>query len=174
MSNGKFRDKLMNGSGIFVLIRSTVSSQIASWIDLGLAFVLFAFAGFYPWLSTALGALAGGIVNCYINYKYTFHASDCNYKVVAVKYTMVWCGSLFLNSAGTELVYLLIKDWSWLRDYWHFTNDGCFAAARLSVSFIVSVFWNFLLQSQFVYVRNRFDHHAERLFNKMKIRKAAK
>ena len=163
----KTKDRFLNDSGIFMFLRSSVSSQIASWLDMGVAFVLFAFAGFYPWISTAVGAIAGGVVNCCINYRFTFHAGACSYKAVAVKYAIVWVGSLVLNTAGTSLVYEILKHWTWLETTAGFTPDGCFAAARLGVSLVVSVFWNYLLQRSFVYVPRKFDAGAVRFVDNM-------
>ncbi len=108
-------DKLLNSNSLFTtFLRSAVSSQTASWVDLGLCFALFAWVGMAAWASTALGAVAGGIVNCIINYKFTFHADGCSWRAVVVKYTLIWFGSLLLNTFGTQLLYDLIKDCDWL------------------------------------------------------------
>ena len=46
-----------------------------------------------------------------------------------------------------------------------FKPNGYYAAARLSVSLIVSIFWNFLMQKNFVYRHTGFDPHAIRFVN---------
>jgi len=43
-----------------------------------------------------------------------------------------------------------------------FKPNGYYAAARLSVSLIVSIFWNFLMHKNFVYRHNRIDPYAIR------------
>ena len=152
--------KIMNSDQlVFTFIRSAGAAQFASWLDLGTAFVLFAFADFAPWLSTAIGAFVGGIINCVLNYKFTFHQNHSPWKAVIVKYALVWIGSLLLNSFGTELLYYGLKQWKWLENI-GFKPDGYFAAARLTVSGIVSLGWNFLLQKNFVYRNNNFDKYA--------------
>ncbi len=156
-------DKLLKSDNIvFTYLRSIVSSQSASWIDMGLGFVLFAWVGLLPWLATAIGAVVGGTVNCIINYRFTFRASGCDWRAVVVKYAMVWLGSLALNSYGTQAVYALVSNWHWLETI-GFRPDGYFAAARLFVSLMVSWFWNFALQRYFVYRPRRFDHFAVNL-----------
>lgn len=155
---------------LYTFLRSGVSSQTAGWCDLLLCFALFHWAGMQPWSATALGAVFGGVVNCIINYKFTFHASNCSWKAVIVKYTMVWMGSLLLNSVGTELLYRWISTWQWLDDM-GFKPDGYLAAARLTVSLIVSWFWNFVLQRYFVYRPVPFDRHAIRFVNLLLHRK---
>lgn len=157
---------LHSDSVVFTFIRSIASSQAASWVDLGLGFMLFAWIGLEPWLATAIGAVAGGVVNCLINYRFTFHAQDCPLKAVVVKYAMVWCGSLSLNAFGTQGLYRLLEQWTWLESI-GFRPDGYYAAARLTVSLLVSWFWNFLLQRIFVYRSHpRFDGLIINLFNR--------
>lgn len=158
----KITNQLLNGGDIVsTFLRSSVSSQIASWIDMGIGFMFFAFVHLAPWISTAIGAVCGGIVNCCINYRFTFHATDIPVKAVAVKYSMVWLGSLLLNVYGTQILYELLNKFSLLEQL-GFRPNGYYAAARLSVSLIVSIFWNFMMQKSFVYRSNRIDHHAIR------------
>lgn len=163
----KVTDKFVNDPGLIItFLRSSVSSQVASWIDLGISFVLFAWCHLFPWLATAIGAICGGIVNCAINYRFTFHAADVPVKAVVVKYALVWTGSLLLNMWGTQLLYELLSHLTFLEEY-GFTRNGFYAAARLSVSLIVSIFWNFLMQKNFVYRPTRFDPTAVRIVDKI-------
>ena len=156
----KIGDNLLNSNSlVFTFIRSIGASQAASWVDLGTGFVLFAFAHFSPWISTAIGAIAGGIINCIINYKFTFHATGVPWKAVMVKYAMVWIGSILLNSFGTQFVYYILQHWDWLETV-GFRRDGYYAAARLGVSLLVSWGWNFVLQRNFVYKNRKFDSFA--------------
>lgn len=141
---------LHNNSLIFTYLRSIVSSQVAGWADMLIGIVLFSLAGIPAFWSTAIGALCGGIINCIINYRFTFNVPDVDWRAVIVKYALVWLGSLMLNSYGTTAIHNLLMSWEWLRDL-GFTNDGCYAAARLFVSLMVSWFWNFALQRYFVY-----------------------
>lgn len=127
-------------------------------------FALFAWCALTPFLSTMIGAFVGGVLNCYINYKFTFHAFDCPWRAVIVKFALVWLGSMLLNSFGTQIVYYAIDGWQWLIDI-GFKRDGFYAAARLFVAFIVSVFWNFQLQRYFVYRTRSFDRYAIIFFN---------
>lgn len=141
---------------VFTFLRSIVSSQAASWIDVISGFLLFAFLGFSPFLSAALGAIAGGVVNCIINYRFTFHAEGCSRKAVGIKYTLVWIGSVLLNSFGTDGVYDFLQEWR-ISETLGLTPQGCYAVARLVVSLVVSLLWNFALQRVFVYRKTAFD-----------------
>lgn len=153
----------------FSFLRAAVSSQTASWVDLFVGFALFAWMGMQPWLATAIGAVCGGVINCIINFKFTFHADGMSWKAVAVKYFMVWIGSVLLNSFGTEALYYLFNHWSWLETI-GFRPDGYYAAARLITSLLVSWFWNFLLQRYFVYRVNRFDNTAIKFIDFFKLK----
>ena len=72
----KAKDKLVSGGGIFTLVRSSISSQISSWVDMGTSFVFFAWVFFAlddfwrSMLSVAVGAAFGGVVNCCLNYRF--------------------------------------------------------------------------------------------------------
>ncbi len=166
----KAKDKLIDGGGIFTFLRSSISSQIASWIDMGVSFIFFAWV-FLPldsflrsMLSVAVGAVCGGVVNCCINYRFTFHAQGQPVKAVAFKYALVWIGSLLLNMYGTTFFGTLLSKWEFLLNM-GFTPDGIFATSRLLVSLIVSLAWNFVLQRNFVYRASAFDPYAIRIVN---------
>ena len=162
---GKLGQKTIHSDKlVFTFLRSIVSSQCASWVDMGIGFVLFAWVGFSPAFATAIGALCGGIVNCIINYKFTFHAEGVDWRAVMVKYALVWLGSMLLNTFGTGAVYYLLCNWEWLESI-GFKRDGFYAAARLFVSLIVSWFWNFPMQKFFVYTTTGFDSAAVFFFN---------
>ncbi|MDE6402844.1 MAG: hypothetical protein K2K86_03435, partial [Muribaculaceae bacterium] len=59
----KIAQKFVYGGGIFTFIRSSLSSQLASWIDMGSSIGLVAL-GISEWVATPVGAVLGGIVNC--------------------------------------------------------------------------------------------------------------
>ncbi len=163
----RLASKIINGGGWFTFIRSSISSQIASWTDMAVSNLFFALilTGLDPFyrsnIAVCIGAVAGGIINCCINYRFTFHAQGQSVKAVAVKYVMVWTGSLLLNMYGTTGVTALLSSWTWLADI-GFKTDGFFAVARLLVSLIVSLAWNFVLQRNFVYRAGPFDRYAIR------------
>jgi putative flippase GtrA len=166
MSNVKTAlSKIYKGNSLIsTFLRSIVSSQLASWIDMGTGFLIFALFKLAPWFCTAIGAVAGGIVNCVVNYKFTFRADGVSWKAVIIKYCMVWTGSIVFNSGGTQLLYQLMNDWTWLETI-GFRPDGYYAVARVVVSLLVSWFWNFAMQRSFVYRTTSFDPYAIRMMD---------
>lgn len=161
-----FKDKLLHNDGFFfTLLRSSVSSQLCGWIDTITSFLVFSFLHLSAWLSTAIGAFVGGIFNCIINYKFTFHAKGVEWRTALTKFAFVWTGSLLLNSFGTQVVYSLVRDWHWLQEATSISNDGTFLAARLFVALSVSLCWNFLLQRNFVFKTTPVDKYINKVLD---------
>lgn len=159
-----FKDFATSKSLVFTFLRSGISAQVCGLIDFIVSFVMFAWIGFKPIYATAIGALVGGICNAIVNFKFTYKDDESPWKAVAVKFTMVWIGSALLNSFGTEAIYWVLNQWHWLEKI-GFKPDGYFTVARLSMSGIVSLCWNFLLQRNFVYHCVPFDKTAVKIFD---------
>ena len=164
------RNKVVHGGGFFTLLRSGIAAQLGSWSDMGTRFLLFTFVfvGLSPFyrsnISVACGAFVGGIVNGFVNYRFTFHVTNQNVKVLIIKYILVWAGSLLLNMYGTTFMSMFMAKSDWLIRL-GFKPAGIFAAATLLVSLIVSLGWNFVLQRNFVYRPTSFDRYALALVN---------
>ena len=158
------------GRGIFLFLKASVSSQIASWVDMGLSNVLFSvvnltmYDGFF---AKAIGAATGGVINCCINYKWTFRPEGCSKRTVAVKYAMVWIGSLLLNSFGTAFVTGFVSEIPVLTE-WGISKDTVFFVAQLAVSLVVSICWNFMLQRYFVFNNVDIKGRVEKVTKKIK------
>ena len=153
---------LKSNSLIITYLRSIVSSQCASWTDYIVCFCLFSLAGLDAFWATAAGAFCGGVINCIINYKFTFRAEGCPWRAVVVKYAFVWVGSLLLNSYGTEDFYGFVQHNAWLQSF-GFSENFYFIGSRLFISLMVSWFWNFALQRYVVYRPMPFDRYIVRL-----------
>ncbi|WP_419031829.1 GtrA family protein, partial [Dysgonomonas gadei] len=97
--------------GIFMFVRAQFSSQISSLTDFTVTILLTNIFGVFYGNATLFGNISGGVVNCIINYKWTFKAQDSKIKHVAIKYVMVWLVNLFLNREGTVLVTELVTKW---------------------------------------------------------------
>lgn len=158
------------GKGILLFLKASVSSQIASWVDMGLSFILFSvvnltlYDGFF---AKAIGAATGGVINCCINYKWTFRPEGCSKRTVAVKYAMVWLGSLLLNSFGTAFVTGFVSDLPILAE-WGVSKDSVFFVAQLAVSLVVSICWNFMLQRYFVFNNVQIKTKVKKVTTKLK------
>lgn len=128
-------DNLKNKAVTFC--KAQFSAWISSAVDFGLTLLLANLCGVWYGYATFLGAVSGGITNCAINYKWVFHAFGMKKKYIAMRYTLVWCGSILLNTCGT---YLLTE----------FSGQN-FIIAKIIVAVLVAVLWNYQMQCNFVF-----------------------
>jgi putative flippase GtrA len=133
---------------LFVFLRAQLSAQFATLADFILTYVCFQWLGIYYVIATSIGAITGGIVNCVINYKWAFATKDCQFKWVFFKYILVWVGSFLLNVGGVYLLVELLKHHTYL---WERASGFYLIIAKIIVSVLVSVGWNYVLHRYFVF-----------------------
>ena len=117
--------------------KAEISAIVASVIDFSLAFILVQAVGTWYALASFFGALAGGIVNCYVNYQWVFDKQKQRKPYLMLKYFVVWSISILLNTLGT----------------WFFTElSGVnFIIIKDIVAVIVAILWNYQMQRIFVF-----------------------
>ena len=133
---------------LFMFLRAQLSAQFATLADFILTYVCFQWLGIYYVIATSIGAITGGIVNCVINYKWAFATKDCQFKWVFFKYILVWIGSFLLNVGGVYLLVELLKHHTYL---WERASGFYLIIAKIIVSVLVSVGWNYVLHRYFVF-----------------------
>ena len=133
---------------LFMFLRAQLSAQFATLADFILTYVCFEWLGIYYVLATSIGAITGGIINCVINYKWAFATKDCQFKWVFFKYILVWVGSFLLNVGGVYLLVELLKHHTYL---WERASGFYLIIAKIIVSVLVSVGWNYVLHRYFVF-----------------------
>ena len=69
--------------GFFTFMKAQFSSQIASLVDFTVTILMANWVNLYYVYATSSGSVAGGIVNCVINYKWTFKDGGCKKKFVS-------------------------------------------------------------------------------------------
>ena len=126
-------------SQLWLFCKAQLSSQVASIADFLFSLLLERLGMWYVYAAFA-GAVCGGVVNCSVNYRWVFRSKGQKKKYVAVKYLLVWVGSILLNTAGT---YALTE-----------LSGVYFIFAKVVVAVIVGIAWNFQMQRLFVF-RNR-------------------
>ena len=145
-----------------MFLRAQFSSQISSITDFSITIILAKVFNLYYVYATFLGSVGGGIVNCIINYKWTFKAQGSKKRYVAIKYLTVWTGSIFFNTSGTYLVTELLGKFIWLRDLLGHMFDDVFIVSKVFVSLIVGFVWNYNMQRLFVYQDRDFKKYFRR------------
>lgn len=131
---------------MFTFGKAESSAILASAADFGLT--IFLVRALEVWYARAsfFGALMGGIVNCYVNYRWVFDKQKQRKPFIALKYLFVWSFSILFNTAGTWLFTVL--------------SGMNFIIVKAVVAIIVAILWNFQMQRVFVF-RNLRAHNKE-------------
>lgn len=123
--------------------KAQVAALLSSLADFVCTAVTFGIVGTVA-VSTLFGAMMGGIINCIINYCWTFSDSKGAKGRVAMRYLLVWIGSMTLNVNATVVVVKFFE-------IWFPTSVSTVTIARILVALLVAIAWNFPLQKFFVY-----------------------
>lgn len=134
--------------GIKRFLKVQAATQIATFCDFAITYFLLQVLGIYYLTSTTLGAISGGLINCLINYKWAFSSNNLRMRNVLFKYTLVWIGSIILNTTGVYFVKNLLQSYTPLWDYSH---SLCAMTAKVIVAVIVAFCWNYTMHCNFVY-----------------------
>jgi len=153
--------------GFFTFLRAQFSSQIATLSDFTVTILLAKLFGLFYFYATFTGAVFGGVVNCIINYRWTFKAKGIKKRHIAMKYAFVWIGSILLNTYGTFAMTELLKKSVWLREFLGNMVDDVFIFSKIVVSLLVGFLWSYNMQHHFVYKDRNFRKH----FKKVKFKK---
>ena len=143
---------------IWTFSKAQFSAQVATIADFSVSMLLAELFGIYYVWASFCGALSGGIVNCIVNYRWVFDDTrELRKRAIAVKYAIVWSGSILLNTAGTFALTEL--------------SGQYFIFAKIVVAVCVALLWNYQLQRLFVY---RDTHIVETIKQRRKRRKKNK
>lgn len=136
---------------VWLFLKAQLSAQFASFIDFLLTILLVKVWGVFYLYATFVGAVAGGAVNCFINYGWVFHARTVKKIHVALKYLFVWGGSILLNTWGTFLMTEWLTGMNWVNRLPGYYLNNLFILSKVIVALLVGFFWNYQLQRTFVY-----------------------
>ncbi|MBO4977357.1 MAG: serine/threonine protein kinase [Muribaculaceae bacterium] len=166
------REALPSGNKFITFLRSIVSLQKGAWVDIAIGCVLFPLINWYGTFSsiispTLAGCVVGGIVYYNLCCRSICHATGCSLKTVAMKYSIVRVGSLFINTVGTYILfevatglwveagmYLWIKYGVGTEYLGAMPLSLIYMLVRLPVGLLVSWLWNAPLQRHFVFRQN--------------------
>lgn len=134
-----------------MFLRAQLSAQMATIIDFAVTLLLVNGFEVYYLYATFVGSIYGGVVNCIINYKWTFKRSDVKMRHVVFKFILVWIGSIWLNTWGTFFFTELMGELPWVKDTLRLYFTDYFIFPKLVVAIIVALIWNYNMQRLFVY-----------------------
>ena len=110
--------------GVFMFLRAQLSAQMATIADFLVTILLVRLFDVYYVYATLAGAIYGGIINCIINYKWTW---------------------------GTYTLTESLAKIPWVRDTLSQYFGDFFIIPKVVVAVIVALFWNYNMQRFFVY-----------------------
>ncbi|MEP7279682.1 MAG: GtrA family protein [Bacteroidota bacterium] len=122
---------------MLTFLKAQTASLVASAADFMITVLLVELAGMQQLPASIEGTISGGIINFIINRSWTFSGSQKNTQVQAMRYIMVWSGSLVLNAFGFYLVN-------------HYTGLH-YTLSKILISILVGILYNYFLQKRFVF-----------------------
>lgn len=123
---------------IWTFTKAEASASAASAVDFGLAIGLTA-AGLLTYgYANIIGVVCGGLTNFTLNSHYVFARTGRGVKSLAVRYFMVWVGSMLLNGGGTNAITGIV-------------GAQYFVLVKCAVALIVAFCFNYPLQRNFVF-----------------------
>ena len=143
--------KVSEKKGVFTFLKAQLSSQVATLFDFAITVILAKLFHTYYVYAVFTGAVCGGVVNCIVNYKWTFKATGLKKRYVATKYLLVWLVSIALNTYGTYFLTESLSKIGWMENFLGYFFDSLFIACKMVVSLIVSLLWSYEMQCYFVY-----------------------
>ena len=136
---------------MWLFLKAQGSAQVATLCDFVATFLLAKCLGMFYLYATFCGSVTGGVVNCFINYRWVFRATECKMLHVALKYLFVWGGSILLNTWGTFALTEWLTGKRWVNALLGYYMNDVFILSKVVVALLVGFFWNYQLQRIFVY-----------------------
>ncbi len=122
-------------------MRSFLKYNLVALIATSVDFTIFVFLtkviGVWYVLAASISAVSGGMVAFWFNRSWVFHSQDPEIKKQAIRYIIVWLGSIALNTLG---IYLVVENTALSE-----------IQSKILVSVIVGVFFNFLMNKYYVF-----------------------
>ncbi|MDB5213387.1 MAG: CDP-diacylglycerol--glycerol-3-phosphate 3-phosphatidyltransferase [Myxococcaceae bacterium] len=121
------------------LVRHQMGSVAATAVDYSVMIAVVSGLGAPPAVGTAVGAATGGVFNFFLGRRWIFRSTRAEAAHQARRYALVSLGGLVLNTCGVHVLAGIL----------HYP----YVAARVVVSIVVSLVWNFPMQRSFVFAQ---------------------
>ena len=117
--------------------RAQVASFVATILDFGFTIFLKEGCGLWYLFSTSAGSVLGGVTNFALGRRWVFKAAGLPPGSQAMRYFLVWGGSILLNIGGVRL----------LTGIGHIN----YLYSKILTTVLVGIFFNYLLQNRYVF-----------------------
>ncbi|ARS35211.1 GtrA family protein [Pontibacter actiniarum] len=122
---------------MFTFLKAQAASLAASAVDFLVTIIAVELCGFWYVAGTIVGTVSGGVTHFTLGRTWVFHAADKTIPAQAIKYFLVWNGSLLLNASG---VYVIT----------HYGGVN-YVYSKVITSVLVGFFYNYLIQKRYVF-----------------------
>ena len=143
--------KVSEKKGILTFLKAQFSSQVATLFDFAVTVILATLFQTHYVYAVFTGAVCGGVVNCIVNYKWTFKATGLKKRYVAAKYLFVWLVAIALNTYGTYFLTESLSKIGWMENFLGHFFGSLFIACKMVVALLVALLWSYEMQYYFVY-----------------------
>lgn len=126
---------------IVTFCKAETSAAVASAVDFAVTLILAELLGVWYGYATFIGTLSGGVVNCSVNYRWVFTAQRMGKVQIAMRYLLVWVGSILLNTLFTYLVTEFV--------------GISYIIAKVAVAVMVAILWNYKMQRSYVFASSK-------------------
>ncbi len=131
-------NELINSKKSF--FRYVIVSGLATAVDFGVLVLLTEVFGIWYLFSATIGAISGGVVGFLLGRNWAFMSTGSKAMYQAVKYSLVWIGSILLN---VGLLYIIVE---WI--------DIQYVIAKIIVAIVVGLGYNYTLQKYYIFKEN--------------------
>ncbi len=132
-------------------VKAQTTAIVATGVDFLLTLAVFTLLPLQYLTATLIGAIGGGVVNCVVNYRWTFCVQGLSKYSVAWRYIVVWVISILFNIWGTYYLTELLRHTAFLWRGLAWLGEYRFMTAKALTAVWVAVFWNYNMQARFVY-----------------------
>ena len=123
---------------IWTFAKAEASASASSAVDFGLAIGLTTSGLLTYGYANIIGVICGGLTNFTLNSRLVFAHTGRGVKALALRYLMVWIGSMMLNGGGTNLITAIL-------------GAHYFIIVKCAVAVVVAFCFNYPLQRNFVF-----------------------
>lgn len=131
----------MKKQSLNIFIKAQISSFISTIVDFGITIFLKEGCGLWYLFSTSAGSILGGMTNFALGRRWVFKSTEFHPGFQAIRYLLVWGGSILLNIGS---VFLL-------------TSIGHlnYLLSKIFTAVIIGISFNYILQYKFVFNPDR-------------------
>lgn len=124
-------------TSVLTFIRYNIVSIIATTVDFLVLITLTEFFKLWYLTSGIIGAFSGGVTSFVLGRNWAFNKKDGSVCRQAIRYTIIWLGSIFLNTYG---LYFFVD-----------ILNIQYIIAKIIVAIFIGLGFNYIMQKYFIF-----------------------